>query len=288
MSATSAADYGYLRQLVMHESQNVLDPSRDYLFETRLWGLMQRLRLTSLEELVRRLRAGQSPGLKCAVVEAMTINETSFLGDMRVFELLRMEVLPRLVESRGATRRLRLWSAASSTGQEAYSAAILIREHFPHLASWDIRIEGTDLSEEVVMRARQGRYHRIEMNRGLPARLLVRYFDRIGEERQVRSEVAALCNFRRANLSTQLPFFEQFDIILLRNVLIYFSRETRLNLLAGIRRLMAPGGYLFLGSAEQVPDQSLWTATVSGGACYYTQARLPEKSWPEACRVASL
>jgi chemotaxis protein methyltransferase CheR len=269
MTALANADFAYLRGVVFRHSQNVLEAAHDHLFRTRLSGLLRRHGLAHLHELVRLLRSSSNPGLERAIAEAMTINETSFFRDCRTFDALRTEVLPRLIDSRLATRRLRVWSAACSTGQEAYSLAMLVREHFPLALSWDIRIEGTDLSADVVERARLGRYHRIEMNRGLPARLLVRYFDRMGEDWVVKPAIATLCRFRQANLCAPLPFQQGFDLILLRNLMIYLSMEARLSLLASIRRLIAPDGYLILGSAEQVPDRSVWTTVFTAGSTYY-------------------
>jgi len=269
MTAAANADYAYLRAVVFRHSRNVLESAHDHLFQTRLLGLLRRHGMAHLHELVRLLRASSNPGLERAIAEAMTINETSFFRDCRTFDALRTEVLPRLIDSRISTRRLRIWSAACSTGQEAYSVAMLIREHFPLVSSWDIRIEGTDLSAEVVERARLGRYHRIEMNRGLPARLLVRYFDRSGEDWVVKPSIAALCAFRQANLCSPLPFPRGFDLILLRNVMIYLPMDARLALLAALGRLIAPDGYLFLGSAEQVPDRSAWATVLSSGTTYY-------------------
>jgi len=269
MSATARTDYTYLREIVFQHSQNVVEPSHDHLFQSRLVGLLQRHGMSRLDELVRLMRLAKSAELERSVAEAMTINETSFFRDSRSFDLLRTEVIPTLIEARRGTRRLRLWSAASSTGQEAYSVAILMREHFPQLSGWSLRIEGTDICAEVVQRARQGRYHRIEMNRGLPARILVRYFNHVGEDWMIKPEIAELCNFRQANLCAPLPFKERFDVILLRNVMLYFSQETRRALLAAMHRLLAPDGYLFLGSAEQPPDRSLWETVLSGGTCYY-------------------
>jgi chemotaxis protein methyltransferase CheR len=269
----SASGYAYLRDLVSGLSQNILDPSRDYLFDTRLSRLLRNHGLNSLDELVRHLRAQRNPALEHAVAEAMTINETSFFRDVRPFDLLRDELLPQLIEARRTTRSLRFWSAACSTGQEAYSLAMLLNEHFPMLGGWDLVIEGTDLSSEVVERARAGRYHRIEINRGLPARYVVRYFDRAGEDWIVKPEVRRLCNFRQGNLcGPALPFrraADRFDVIFLRNVMLYFSAETRRMLLAGIHRLLAPDGVLFLGSSEQPADTSPWTPILAGGTCYY-------------------
>jgi chemotaxis protein methyltransferase CheR len=273
MQTSSSVDYGYLRQLVFGLSQNVLDPSRDYLFETRLTKLLRNQGMTQLEELVQHLKLRKNPALERAIAEAMTINETSFFRDGRPFELLRTELLPKLIESRRSARGLRFWSAACSTGQEAYSLAMLLHEHFPLLNGWNIRIEGTDICAEVVARAQAGCYHRIEINRGLPARSVVRYFDHAGEDWVVKPEIRKLCNFRQANLcAPQLPFNrsdDRFDVIFLRNVMLYFSQETRRPLLAGIHRILAPDGILFLGSSEQPSDPTIWTPVLAGGTCHF-------------------
>jgi chemotaxis protein methyltransferase CheR len=269
----SNVDYPYLRQLVFEQSQNVLDPSRDYLFDTRLAKLLRNEGLTTLNDLVQLLRMKRNPNLDRAVAEAMTINETSFFRDTRPFELLRTELLPAILESRRNTRSLRIWSAACSTGQEAYSTAMLLLEHFPQLATgigWNVKIEGTDISGEVVHRCQSGSYHRIEMNRGLPARNIVRFFDHHGEDWTVKPELRKMCNFRQTNLcGSSLPFTDRFDVIFLRNVMLYFAQESRKKLLVNIHRLLAPDGILFLGSSEQPADPSIWTPTLAGGTCYF-------------------
>jgi chemotaxis protein methyltransferase CheR len=273
----SISGYGYLRELIYSLSQNVLDPSRDYLFDTRLSRLMRNQGMTSIGELVHRLRTSKNPSLEMAVAEAMTINETSFFRDVRPFDLLRTELLPQIIEARRPVRTLRLWSAACSTGQEAYSLAMLLLESFPALAGWNLSIEGTDLSSEVVERAQSGCYHRIEINRGLPARFVVRFFDHSGEDWTVKPEIRRLCRFRQANLcAPSLPFnripnsdMGRFDVIFLRNVMLYFGMDTRRTLLAGIHRLLAADGLLFLGSSEQPADPSLWKPILCGGTSYY-------------------
>jgi len=273
MQTSSSVDYGYLRQLVFGLSQNVLDPSRDYLFETRLTKILRNQGMTRLEELVQHLKTKKDTFLARSIAEAMTINETSFFRDSRPFELLRTDLLPALIEARRNTRALRFWSAACSTGQEAYSLAMLLREHFPLLAAWSLRIEGTDICAEVVERAQAGSYHRIEINRGLPARFVVRYFDHAHEVWTVKPEIGKLCNFRHANLcASPFPFSradDRFDVIFLRNVMLYFSQETRKTLLAAIHRVLAPDGILFLGSSEQPADPSIWTPVLAGGTCHF-------------------
>ena len=265
-----SVDYSFLRALVFEQSQNVLDPSRDYLFETRLQRLLRNQGLTHISELTDLLQLRRNPTLERAVAEAMTINETSFFRDGRPFELLRTDLLPKLIESRRHARSLRIWSAACSTGQEAYSLSMMLTEHFPLLTGWNIRIEGTDISQEVVHRAQSATYHRIEMNRGLPARSVVRFFDHVGEDWTVKPEIRRICNFRQANLcGNQLPFTERFDIIFLRNVMLYFSQETRKKLMANIHKLLAADGILFLGSSEQPANPEQWSPVLAGGTCHY-------------------
>jgi chemotaxis protein methyltransferase CheR len=269
MASAATVDYGFLREIVFRISQNSLDSTRDYLFETRLTRLLRNQGMSHLDELVRHLRNRKDATLERAIAEAMTINETSFFRDGRPFELLRADLLPKLIESRRHVRALRFWSAACSTGQEAYSIAMLLLENFPSLTGWNVRIEGTDISSEVVERAQQGRYHRIEMNRGLPVRNLVRYFEHVGEDWAAKPELRHLCNFRVANLcAPPLPFYEKFDVIFLRNVMLYFAQDTRRTLLANVHRLLAPDGILFLGSSEQPADPSLWNAVLAGGTCH--------------------
>jgi chemotaxis protein methyltransferase CheR len=292
MRQAASADYEYLRLLVFSHSHNVLDPSHDYLFDARLSKILCNHGMRRMGELVRHLRTSCDPALERSVAEAMTINETSFFRDARPFELLRTELAPRLIERRRHARILRFWSAACSTGQEAYSIAMLLLDAFPMLAGWKLQIEGTDVSSEVVARAQAGCYQRFEIDRGLPARFIARFFDHADETWTVKPEVRRLCRFRQANLcGPQLPFHrsrDHFDVIFLRNVMLYFSQETRRTLMAGIHRLLAPDGYLFLGSSEQPIDPALWKAVLSEGACYYTPrqpgqvdgASLPAASQP--------
>jgi chemotaxis protein methyltransferase CheR len=273
MELLTNVDYPFLRQLVTGLSQNVMDPTRDYLFETRLTKVLRSQGLSHLDELVSLLKRRKDPQLERSIADAMTINETSFFRDSRPFELLRTELLPKLIDARKPLRRLRFWSAACSTGQEGYSLGMLMAEHFPTLANWNIRIEGTDITAEVVARAQAGTYHRIEMNRGLPARHVVRYFDHLGEDWVVKPEIMKMCNFRQANLcGPQLPFNradDRFDVIFLRNVMLYFSQETRKILLANVHKVLTPDGVLFLGSSEQPADGSIWTSVLAGGTCHF-------------------
>ena len=267
--ACSDLDYEYLRQIVLAQSANQIDPSRNALFDTRLSPVARLAGASNLGDLVTMLRADEPAQLHRAVAEAMTINETSFFRDMRPFEALRATILPRLVQVRKQERCLRIWSAACSTGQEAYSVAIMIREYFPELASWDVRIIGTDLSRSVVEYAKRGRYRRIEVNRGLPAPMLARYFDRHDEEWEVKPEIRSLCEFRQANLCGPLTQLPRFDLVLLRNVLLYFSQPDRRTVLSAVHRMMTPESTLLLGNAEQAEDSTNVFAVEFVGDSYF-------------------
>jgi chemotaxis protein methyltransferase CheR len=252
----SDSDYAYLRKVVLSESANLIDPSRNGLFETRLTPIALRAGASTLEDFVGILRIDQTTQLHRAVAEAMTINETSFFRDGRPFDTLRETILPALIERRRPQRRLRIWSAASSTGQEAYSLAMMICEDFPELAGWDVKIVGTDVSHQVIEYAQRGRYRRLEVNRGLPARMLVKYLVRDGEEWEVTPKLRALCEFQYANLCAPLPKLPVFDLVLLRNVLLYFPQQDRGCVFSDVYRQMTPDGYLMLGAAEQAEDST--------------------------------
>jgi chemotaxis protein methyltransferase CheR len=265
----SDSDYAYLRQLVLAESANLIDPSRNALFETRLTPIARMAGASSLEDFVSLLRVDRTPQLHRAVAEAMTINETSFFRDGKPFDVLRDTILPRLIENNAAERRLRVWSAASSTGQEAYSIAMLICEHFAELAGWDVKILGTDISRQVIEYAQRGRYRRMEVNRGLPARMLVKYLVRDGDEWEVTPNLRAMCSFQYANLCAPLPKLPAFDLVMLRNVLLYFPQQDRSCVFSDVYRQMTPGGYLMLGAAEQAEDSTNLFHAEFARDCYF-------------------
>lgn len=268
--ACTDSEYAYLREVVQKQSANLIDPSRNSLFDAKLTLIARKAGASSLQDFVRLLQTDRRPHLHRAVAEAMTINETSFFRDVKTFNLLRETILPELVERRRATRRLRIWSAASSTGQEAYSIAMLLSEHLPETASWDIRIVGTDISQRVVEYAQQGRYRRLEVNRGLPARMLLKYMTRDEEEWEISPRLRAVCDFQQLNLCAPLPPLPVFDLVLLRNVLLYFSQEDRGNVFKSMHRLMAPDAYLFLGNAEQAEESTnLFEAEFSAESFFY-------------------
>jgi len=243
-------DFEYVCRLVRDRAAVVLEPGKEYLVETRLAPVVRDLKLGSVGELVGRLRAGADPGLVVRVTEAMLTTETSFFRDATPFEALRACVLPDLIARRAAERRLNVWCAASSTGQEPYSLAILLREHFPQLAGWSVNILATDLSTDVLGRARAGRYSQLEVNRGLPAALMLKYFRQHGTTWELADEIRAAVQFRELNLTRPWPALPRMDLVMLRNVMIYFDVETKKEILGRVARLLRPDGYLLLGGAE--------------------------------------
>lgn len=268
--ACTESDYAYLREVVMSQSANMIDSSRNALFDTKLTPIAKMAGASNLEDFVHLLRSDRPSHLHRAVAEAMTINETSFFRDVKPFEVLREAILPRLIESRRTERRLRIWSAASSTGQEAYSLAMMMVEHFPEAALWDLKIIGTDISRSVVEYAQRGRYRRLEVNRGLPARMLLKYMTRDGEEWEVKPRVRAMCEFQYANLCARLPKLPRFDLVLLRNVLLYFSQEDRSSVFRSVHQQIAPDAYLLLGNAEQAEESTnLFDVEFSANSYFY-------------------
>ncbi len=245
-----SVDFEFVSHFVRKRSAIVLEPEKTYLVESRLLPLARREGFASIDELVAKLRLSPIGGLHTKVVEAMTTNETSFFRDLQPFEALRKVLLPEFATKRAATRQLRIWCAASSTGQEPYSLAMLIREHLPQLASWDVKILATDLSTQVLEKARSGCFNQIEVNRGLPAAFLLKYFDRQGLTWQLKETIRQMIEFRPLNLIEAWPTLPPMDIVLIRNVLIYFDVQTKKDILGKIRRLLRPDGALLLGGAE--------------------------------------
>ncbi|MBV8631428.1 MAG: protein-glutamate O-methyltransferase CheR [Silvibacterium sp.] len=265
----SDADFAYLREVVLEESGNVLDSSRDYLFESRLQGLLHETGLKTIPRLVAALREQKQARLKRWLAEAMTVNETSFFRDAAAFELLEKELLPRLIWARESVCRLRLWSAACASGQETYSLAMLVREHFPRLNSWEVEILGTDISRDMIRRARAGRYQRSEVNRGLPALYREKYLRRSEDEWEVVPEIRNMCRFHERNLCEGLLPLEKYDGILLRNVMLYFPAQIRTRLLLDLYRVLPADGFLLLGASEQPGLPEHFQAELAENACYY-------------------
>jgi chemotaxis protein methyltransferase CheR len=249
----SPQDFAYLQALLADQAAIVLEEGKEYLAESRLGTVARAEGLASLAELIdvaRRERRGPTVD---KVIDAMTTNETSFFRDVKPFDALASTVLPELIERSEAAgrRQLDIWCMASSSGQEPYSLAMLLAENFPSVfESWPVRIFCTDISSSVLERARAGRFSQLEISRGLPASYLVRYFERDGLDWQVSAKLRAVCRFDLMNLAAPWPPTGRFDLVLCRNVLIYFSMETKRDILRRVGDVLAPGGHLLLGSSE--------------------------------------
>ncbi len=252
----ATADIQLVRELVAQRSGNQLSTAQGYLIEARLQPVAQRAGLPNVELLIAELRRSKTAKLQDSVTEAMTINETSFFRDQHPFEALRESILPKLIESRRIGKQLSIWCAASSCGQEPYSIAMLLKEHFPQLANWKMRIVATDLSDEMLRKSADGVYNQFEVNRGLPAKLLMKYFDRCGAYWQLKAEVRRMVEFRKLNL-THPWHMSSYDIVFLRNVLIYFDAATKAEIIGRVHRVLRPDGFLFLGGGESILDPNL-------------------------------
>lgn len=245
------ADYEFLRKLLKDRSGLDLSADKQYLVESRLVPLARRAGLPGLPELVQKLRSS-ADALTTDVVEAMTTNETFFFRDKVPFDHLRQTILPDLLHARANRRSLRIWCAASSTGQEPYSIAMCLRELGSTLAGWRIEILATDLSQAVLEKSKAGIFSQFEVQRGLPIQFLVKYFTQTGELWQLNADIRAMVQHRQLNLLQDFAHLGTFDVIFCRNVLIYFDQDTKAHIFGRLARVLEPDGYLLLGAAETV------------------------------------
>jgi len=248
--SSRASEFSYLCELVKTSTAISLDSQREYLMEARLATIAQREGFASVSELLNRVRAGGSTQLQWKVVEAMTTNETSFFRDIKPFEALRQVVVPTLMKARQAERKLSIWCAACSSGQEPYTIAMMLREHFTELQNWKVTILATDIATDMLDKSKSGRYTQLEVNRGLPANYLIKYFKKDGVDWQIDESIRKMVDIRRMNLSVAWPLMPPIDLVMLRNVMIYFPVETKKQILKNMRSVLRPDGYLFLGTAE--------------------------------------
>jgi chemotaxis protein methyltransferase CheR len=245
-------DYEYLRRLLKERSGLMLSAEKHYLVESRLLPVARRAGVNTLVDLVQKLKSPGAEALVTEVVEAMTTNETFFFRDKIPYEQFRAEMLPALMAARAARRTLRIWCAACSSGQEPYSLAMSLKELGRQIAGWRIEIIGTDLSNEVLQKARAGIYSQFEVQRGLPIQLLVKYFSQVGEMWQIAPEIRAMVQYRALNLLHNFAALSRFDIVFCRNVLIYFDQPTKIEVLERLAHATERDGYLILGAAETV------------------------------------
>jgi chemotaxis protein methyltransferase CheR len=243
-------DYEFLRRFLKERSGLDLSSDKQYLVESRLIPLARKAGLPGIGELVQKLKGGAEP-LTSEVVEAMTTNETFFFRDKIPFDHLKEAILPALVQARASRRALRIWCAASSTGQEPYSIAMCVKE-FAALAGWRVEILATDLSQEVLEKSKAGIYSQFEVQRGLPIQMLVKYFKQIGELWQLNADIRGMVQHRQLNLLQDFSHLGTFDVIFCRNVLIYFDQNTKVTIFERMSKMLEPDGVLALGAAESV------------------------------------
>jgi chemotaxis protein methyltransferase CheR len=243
-------DYSFVAKQLLDRAAIVLEPGKEYLLESRLGPVAKRHGLSSVADLICRLRISESNGLLKELVEAMVTTETSFFRDIHPFETLRRTVIPELIRARSSVRQLNIWCAASSSGQEPYTLAMILREYFPELFGWRINFLSTDISQDMLKRCREANYSQIEVNRGLPTPLLLKHFRQEGARWQLADEIRAMVDFKPLNLAQAWPHVPQMDLVLMRNVMIYFDVETKKNILGRLKSVLRADGYLILGGAE--------------------------------------
>lgn len=264
----SEQQFSALSTLLKNETAVVLEAGKEYLVESRLTSLMREEGFPSLADLVDVVLQKTNPQLNKKVLLALTTNETSFFRDIAVFDICKTTLIPQLIKNRATTRTLSIWSAACSTGQEPYSIAILLQDNFPELASWKINILASDLNPYVVAKAKEGIYTSLEVNRGLPIQLLLKYFHQEGNVFHINDSIKARVSFFEKNLLAPWPSVP-IDAIFIRNVLIYFDSETKRQIFEKVKTVLAPDGCLFLGTAETPYRLADGFAKVPGGANVY-------------------
>ncbi len=246
-------DFDLFAVLVRQRSGLVLSSDKTYLLESRLTPVVRKWKLKTLEELAQAVRTKRDESMLRDITEAMTTNESFFFRDQKPFDQFRQVLLPQLLKSRAAKKHIRIWSAAASSGQEAYSLAMILSEEAAKLPGWKIDIVGTDLSSEMVERSKSGIYSQFEVQRGLPITMLLKYFQQAGSDKwQIKEPLRQMVQFREGNLLTDFGPIGVFDVIYCRNVLIYFDQPTKTRVLDAMSLVMAPDGALFLGGAETV------------------------------------
>jgi chemotaxis protein methyltransferase CheR len=249
-TSLSAENFALVAQLLRDECGLFLEPGKEYLVRSRLAPVANRHEAASVDRLIDRLRGAGINGLVAEIVEAMVTTETSFFRDIHPFESLKKSVLPELIQRRADARQINIWCAACSSGQEPYSIAILLREYFPELSNWQINFLATDVSRDMLARSREGRYSQLEVNRGLPTPLLLKWFRQEGGHWHIDDRLRSTVTFSYMNLIRPWPAMPLWDLVLLRNVMIYFDSDLKRLILDRLARVLSRDGYLLLGGAE--------------------------------------
>lgn len=271
-------DFDMFCTLLRQRSGLVLTKDKAYLLESRLMPVARKWNLKGLDELAAAVRTRRDEALLRDMTEAMTTNESSFFRDQKPFDQFKSVVLPTMLQARAAKRQVRIWSAACSSGQEPYSLAMLLNEEGAKLAGWRFEIVATDLSGEMITKARNGIYTQFEVQRGLPITHLVKYFKQVGDKWQLNQDMRDRVQYREFNLLNDLSPLGQFDVIFCRNVLIYFDQPTKAKVLEAMSRILAPDGVLYLGGAETVLGITERFKPMEGQRGLYTLAGAPARA----------
>jgi len=285
----TVTDFEFICQILRERSGLVLTNDKAYLLESRLLPVARKWKLATFDDLVRIIRSKMDEAVIRDVVEAMTTNESFFFRDTKPFDQFKALVLPAMLKNRASSRTIRIWSAACSSGQEPYSLAMILSESAAQLNGWKIEIVGTDLSTEILNRAKEGMYSQFEVQRGLPITMLVKNFAQIGDRWQINAKIRGMVQYKEFNLLQDPMPLGRFDVVFCRNVLIYFDQPTKTRVLNSVAKLMPEDGFLFLGGAEtvlgitdkfqMVPGQRGVYGVASAGA---SGARQPMPSFPIA------
>ncbi len=248
----NVSDFELIAQILKDRSGLALNKEKAYLLESRLNPVARKWNFSGFDELAQVIRTKKDEALLVDVTEAMTTNESFFFRDQKPFDQFSTIVLPHLLEARASRRSIRIWSAACSSGQEPYTLAMLLKEQAKKLAGWRVEIIATDLSNEILDKAKDGLYSQFEVQRGLPISLLVKNFTQVGERWQIDDSLRRMVKFQKFNLLGDLSSLGQFDVVFCRNVLIYFDTPTKTKVLDNISEMLPPDGFLYLGGAETV------------------------------------
>lgn len=280
-------DFDFYKELLYTKSGLSLTPDKSYLLESRLTPVAKKAEYETLDAMTAALRGAADPALINQIIEAMTTNETSFFRDMRPFDTFKDVVLKYMKDSRSAQKKIRIWCAAASSGQEPYTLAILLKEAAAEFPGWSFEIVGTDISNEILDQARNGKYSQFEVQRGLPITLLMKYFTQDGDRWQMNEEIRNMVKYDYFNLLDPMSALGTFDIVFCRNVLIYFDEQTKGTVLAKMAKQMPTDGYLFLGGAETVIGITDSFKPVPGQRGLYATEGSPHLEAPATPPVAS-
>lgn len=242
-------DFEFIRTFIKEQAGIVLEQGKEYLVEARLNPIIKEAGFSSLEELINELRIKSTSDLKLKIIDSLTTNETLFFRDIHPFEALKVSILPKILEKKHSSKKLNIWCAAASSGQEPYTIAMILKDHMEDINDWNINFIASDISEKMLARAKAGIYNQFEISRGLPMHYLIRYFDKNGKDWQIKKEIRDMVHFEKINLLKPWSFVAM-DLIFMRNVLIYFGIDTKKDIFKRLERTLHPDGYFFLGGSE--------------------------------------